>query len=100
MVFVEPAIKSKSIIILSGGSQDASLVISIRGSGHRDQSAPLGCQLLCLAYATHHTSPGFHIRTAVILNFVAIYIYMRFRRAFNQSYPAFVELSTKVVLLS
>ena len=37
-VFVEPTIKSKSIIILSGGSQDASRVISIRGwGGHPDQ---------------------------------------------------------------
>ena len=54
---MKPAIRSQSIIILSGLSQNASLVISIRGSGHRDQFAPLGCQLLCLAYAhhRHHT---------------------------------------------
>ena len=60
--------KSKSIIILSGLSQNASLVISIRGSGHRDQFAPLGCQLLCLAYAHHRHHTLIHISILVYLS--------------------------------
>ena len=59
--------KSKSIIILSGLSQNASPVISIRGSGHRDQFAPLGCQLLCLAYAHHRHHTLIHIHTGILV---------------------------------